>query len=109
MTTVVSGSAGVSFSTWTTASKPSSPVDGQFGYNSTLNVFEGYANGAWTAVNFTLAPTNSVAPVISGTVSTNNNLTSTTGTWTNTPTSYAYQWLANSTAITANALQTYLL
>jgi hypothetical protein len=38
------------------------------------------------------APTNSVAPTISGTKSVGQTLTSSTGTWSGTPTSYAYQW-----------------
>ena len=103
MPTIVSGSNGVSFSTWTTASRPSSPINGQFGYNTTLGLFEGYANGAWTAVNFTLPPVNTVAPVVSGTAAINQTLSVTNGTWTNSPTSYTYQWLANSVAITSNA------
>ena len=39
-----------------------------------------------------LAPTSSVAPAISGTPQQGSTLTSTTGTWLNTPTSYTYQW-----------------
>ena len=38
------------------------------------------------------APTNSVAPAISGTKSVGQTLTSSTGTWNGTPTSYSYQW-----------------
>lgn len=39
------------------------------------------------------APVNTVAPVISGTATTGQTLTSTTGTWTGNPApTYAYQW-----------------
>ena len=38
------------------------------------------------------APVNSTLPVISGTTTITSVLTSTNGTWTNSPTSYAYQW-----------------
>lgn len=38
------------------------------------------------------APTNSVAPAITGTNSVGQTLTSSTGTWNGTPTSYSYQW-----------------
>ncbi len=38
-------------------------------------------------------PGNSVAPAVTGTAVQGNVLTSTQGTWTNTPTSYAYQWM----------------
>jgi hypothetical protein len=37
-------------------------------------------------------PSNTVAPVVSGTANIGNTLTTTTGTWTNTPSSYTYQW-----------------
>jgi hypothetical protein len=37
-------------------------------------------------------PVNSVAPVISGTAETGETLSCTTGTWSNTPTSYSYDW-----------------
>lgn len=39
-----------------------------------------------------LPPVNTVAPVASGTVQIGTSLSCTTGTWTNSPTSYSYQW-----------------
>jgi hypothetical protein len=44
------------------------------------------------------APTNSVAPAISGTKSVGQTLTSSTGTWGGPPTSYAYQWKSADTS-----------
>lgn len=38
------------------------------------------------------APVNTVAPVVSGTAAVGSTLSCTTGTWTNSPTSYTYQW-----------------
>lgn len=38
------------------------------------------------------APTNSVAPVVSGTTRSGETLTTTNGSWTASPTSYAYRW-----------------
>ena len=41
-----------------------------------------------------LSPANTALPVISGTPLQGQTLATTTGTWTNSPTSYAYQWLS---------------
>ena len=54
------------------------------------------------------APVNSTLPVISGTTTIDSLLTSTNGTWTNSPTSYAYQWKRGATNIGTNA-NTYTL
>lgn len=42
-------------------------------------------------------PVNSIIPAISGTTSFGSTLTSSEGTWSNTPTSFTYQWLRAST------------
>jgi hypothetical protein len=63
----------------------------------------------------TAAPVNTAAPAISGTPTVGQTLTTSDGTWSNSPTSYAYQWLrcnggGNSCATIANATQkTYTL
>jgi hypothetical protein len=54
-------------------------------------------------------PVNSVAPVISGTATQGETLSSTTGTWTNTPTSYAYQWKRDGSNISAATSPSYIL
>ena len=41
------GTGFVLISKGTTAERPVSPVNGQIRYNTTLNQFEGYTNGAW--------------------------------------------------------------
>ena len=61
-----------------------------------------------SAVNV-IAPTNSVAPVISGTTIVGQVLTSTTGTWSGTaPITYSYQWKRGATNIGTNS-STYTL
>ena len=55
-------------------------------------------------------PTNTLAPVISGTAERGETLTSTTGTWTGTGTiSYAYQWKRSGADISGATSSTYVL
>ena len=60
-----------------------------------------------TAGNY--APVNTVAPVISGSTNVGSVLTSTDGTWTNSPTSFAYQWYRGLAQIFGETLNTYTL
>lgn len=84
----------------TLGQRPASPANGMLRYNTSYANIELYLNGAWANVTPVLTPINTVAPVISGSPAINATLTSTTGTWTNSPVGYYYQWLANSSAIT---------
>lgn len=54
-------------------------------------------------------PVNSVAPVASGTGTIGQTLSVTTGTWSNFPTSYAYQWKRDGSNIASATSSTYLL
>ena len=60
--------------------------------NSTSNII--------TADNY--APVNTVLPVISGTTTLGSVLTTTNGTWTNSPSSFTYQWKRNATNVGTN-------
>jgi hypothetical protein len=60
-----------------------------------------------SAVNV-IAPVNTSAPVISGTTVVSQVLTTTNGTWANSPTSFSYQWKRGATNIGTNA-STYTL
>jgi hypothetical protein len=51
-----------------------------------------YLGGKWAVSGFPSPPTNSAAPVITGTTRTGETLSASTGSWTGTPTSYSYQW-----------------
>ena len=48
MSVIIDGTTGIQPATWTTAGRPSSPVAGQQGYNTTLNSFEVYSGISWT-------------------------------------------------------------
>lgn len=52
-------------------------------------------------------PTNSVAPVVTGTGALASVLTSTPGTWTGAPTGYTYQWLRGGVVISGGTTNTY--
>ena len=93
----------------TTAQRPGTPGNGMIRYNSTNNLLEAYINGVWGAITVTYPPVNSVAPVISGTLSVGSTLTTTNGTWSNSPTSYAYQWYAGASLITGATSSTFVL
>ena len=61
--------------------------------SSGSNRSTGGAGGSGIVVfRYLAAPSNSAAPTISGTTTFGQTLTSTTGTWANSPTSYSYQW-----------------
>jgi len=54
-------------------------------------------------------PVNSVLPAITGTTTVGQTLTCSTGTWSNTPDVYAYQWHRGSSPITGATASTRLL
>jgi hypothetical protein len=56
-----------------------------------------------------LVPQIQTAPVISGTIVTGQTLSCTTGVWTGTPTSYAYQWKSNGVNIGGATNSTFVL
>lgn len=58
--------------------------------------------------DLTTVPANSVAPAVSGNLDVGSTLTTTNGTWTNTPT-FTYQWLRGSTVIAGATSSTYVL
>jgi hypothetical protein len=47
------------------------------------------------AINAAMVPRSTAAPVISGTTTVGETLSTTNGTWVNSPTSYSYQWMRN--------------
>lgn len=53
-------------------------------------------------------PVNTVVPTVSGSTVVGSTLTGTNGTWSNSPTGYAYQWLRGSTPISGATSITYI-
>lgn len=60
-----------------------------------------------TPVAAASAPVNSAPPAISGTASPGNTVTCSTGTWSDSPTGYAYQWQLDGNAIGGATSSTY--
>jgi hypothetical protein len=56
-----------------------------------------------------LAPANTVAPAVSGSLTTGSTLTTTNGTWTHSPTGFTYQWQRNGVNITDATDSTYTI
>lgn len=54
-------------------------------------------------------PVNTVAPVVTGTAETGQTVSCSTGTWSNTPTNYAYQWKRAGSNISGATSSTYVL
>lgn len=51
MPVVVDGVNGITYPTWTTASRPTNPNVGQTGFNTTLGVLEIYDGTQWNLIN----------------------------------------------------------
>lgn len=67
----------------------------------------GSATAAGIAVPAPSAPANSALPAITGSTALAGVLTCSQGTWTNSPTAYAYQWNRNGTAISGQTATTH--
>jgi hypothetical protein len=74
--------------------------------------FTGYTYGAplvLASFKPLLAPVNTVAPLATGMAQVGNTLSTTDGTWLNTPDSYAYQWQRDGTNISGATASTHVL
>jgi hypothetical protein len=91
------------------AFKPKSTGD----KNATLEIFSNASNSpqrvSLSGTGVLPAPVSQQPPVISGTAIRGDTLTCSTGTWTNSPTAFAYQWLRNGTAIPGATAATHTL
>jgi len=94
MSLILDGTNGETFPSWTTTTRPASPVVGQMGYNTTIGQFDAYTSGGWVSVATTTStsnkltsaqmPTGSVLQVVQGTLPTSSGFstTSTSDTFT---------------------------
>lgn len=83
-------------------------------YEARARVNDGVSNSDWSNTQaFTIAaasvPVNSVAPVISGNTQVGQTLSTTDGTWSNSPTGYTYQWKRDGGDIGGATANTYVL
>jgi Concanavalin A-like lectin/glucanases superfamily len=68
----------------------------------------GIASATSNSVSITrFAPTNTATPIVTGNANPFSTLSCSQGTWTDFPTSYAYQWLRDGTAISGATSTTY--
>ena len=86
-------------------------VAGDLGHTITCTVTATNAFGSTpatsNAVSIVALPANTAAPVISGSLTVGSTLSCTQGTWTNSPTSYAYQWQRGGTNISGATSSSY--
>ena len=109
MPSTILGSDAVTLSSGETSVRPFAPDEGAIRYNTGLNGVEIYANNVWNIITTTPVASIIVAPGISGQPQVYSTLTSTTGTWANSPTEYFYQWFANNSPITGATSNTFTL
>lgn len=50
MSMILDGTNGAFLPTWTTATRPASPSNGEIGYNSTTGLLDQYVGGAWSSI-----------------------------------------------------------
>ena len=48
MPAIVNGTDGITFPSWTTPTRPATPVAGQAGFNTTIGAMETYTGSAWS-------------------------------------------------------------
>jgi len=70
---------GVTYPSWTTATRPASPAAGQMGYNTTTGLFDQYTAGGWSSIS---SSSGSVIQVVSSTLNTYTSISSSTYTAT---------------------------
>ena len=87
-------------------------VAGDLGHSLTCTVTATNAFGSTpatsNAVLIVAVPANTAAPVASGSLTVGSTLSCTQGTWTNSPTSYAYQWQRGGTNIAGATSASYV-
>jgi hypothetical protein len=87
------------------------------GANITCTVTATNAGGSSSSISNSIgpissggtAPVNTASPIISGSTINGQILTVSNGSWSNTPTSYSYQWKRNGTNISGQTSNTYIL
>lgn len=62
MTMIIDGTNGGFFPSWTTATRPASPANGQMGYNTTTGLFDAYNGSAWVSLTTTTTAPYNLSP-----------------------------------------------
>ncbi len=76
---VLNGTTGIANATWTTGTRPASPVAGQSGYNTTIGAMETYTGSTWSTSDLPAPSTAGNVLTSNGTSWTSSTPPSTTG------------------------------
>ena len=52
MALILDGTNGITYPSWTTATRPAAPGTGDTGFNTTIGALETYSNGSWSSASF---------------------------------------------------------
>lgn len=89
-------------STWQAAFNPEALAlpDGTYNFRTVATDYAGnigYSSTTTASISFVSTPTNTALPTISGTVATGETISTSNGSWNNSPTGYTYQWQVSDT------------
>jgi len=100
MSMIIEANSGNTFPTWTTALRPTSPLQSQTGFNITNNTLETWTGGSWVGNYYPLPTPTAIGDIV---------YTSNGTTWTNTPKlTYVTQTMSSSSSAVFTGLPSWV-